>query len=455
MAFTVQTPSGVAGTNANLSLLTDLQILAPHVYPDLIKKYGAQNYTWVLEAIGLKEKVDGQTFFHFEDYGKLHASIKVKTQVTAPAAGASVTVTLDTTDYFNSGTQSPIRVGEVVRIDSSGFEGKITAIDTSTPNAHTATILPLKSSAAFVSAGSANLLAGEILLFRGITEAGENSSQYNSLTNLTQKYTNTTTEIREDWQITDRAMIEQVYFEIDGRPFYKYKGIDDATQRFMNNREFKLMTGDVANNLATAGGSLGTQGLIPAVQANGQITQYTAGQLTIAKIHEITRGLDFYGGAQEYHWLSDTYQYQELNDQLFQTYNGGGIVWEYAGGSEQVAVGYGFKSLAIDNYTIHFKKYTTFNSETVYGRASANGSEFRNYGLLIPMKQWSDPVNKNNIPTLRVVYNAPEGASEVTVAETGLFARVPTNNNANLTVTMLAYCGLRVFAANQFMIISQ
>lgn len=452
MAFTVNQPAGVAGVNSNLSLLTDLQVLAPHAYPSLIKKYGSQNYTWVLEAIGMKEKVNGQTFFHFEDYGKLHPSIKVKTTVTQSTQGATVTVTLDTTDYYNSGTQSPIRVGEVVRIDSSGFEGQITAINTSTPNAHTATILPLKGNATFASAGSTSLLAGEILLFRGITEAGENSSQFNSLTNLTQKYTNTTTEIREDWQVTDRGMIEQLYFEIDGRPFYKYKGIDDATQRFMNNREFKLMSGDVANNLSN--GSLGTQGLIPTVQQNGQITQYTAGQLNISKIHEITRGLDFYGGAQEYHWLSDTYQYQEINDQLFQTYNGGGIVWDYAGGNEELAINYGFKSISIDNYTIHFKKYTTFNSESVYGRASSS-SQFRNYGLLIPMKQHYDLVRRENIPTLRVVYNAPEGAPEITVAETGLYARVPTNSNANLTVTMMAYCGLRVFAANQFMIISQ
>jgi hypothetical protein len=453
MPFTVNQPAGIAGSNVPVSLLSDLQILTPHSYPDFIQKYGNENYSWLLEAIGLKEKINGQTFFHFEPYGKLHSSIKNNALVTPSGAGDSVTVTLASTDYFNSGTESPIRVGEVVRIDSSGIEGKITAVDKSTAYAHTATIQPLQSSQYFASAGGSNtLLANEILLFRGDTEAGENSTQIDSLTNLTQRYTNTTTEIRDDWTITDRGMIEEVYFEYDGKPFYKYKGIDESTRRFINNREFKLMTGDIANNLSN--GSTGTQGLIPCVVANGQNTQYTAGSLNIAKIHEITRGLDFYGGAAEYHWLSDTYQYQELIDNLFASYSSGAIIWAYAGGSEDIAVSYGFKSLYIDGYNFHFKKYGMFNSERVYGRASANGSLFRNYGLLIPMKQWTDPIQKTQIPTLRVVYNAPEGSPEITVAETGLFARIPTNNTAQLCVTQLAYCGMRVFAANQYMILS-
>jgi hypothetical protein len=451
MAYTVNQPAGVAGVAADATLLSDLSILAPHCYPDFIKKYGAENYTFILEAIGLKEKVNGQSYFHFEPFGKLHPSIKNNAAVTQAAEGDSVTLTLAAGDHWNSGTESAPRIGESVRIDSSGLEGKITAKNTGTASAHTITILPNRDDVAFASAGGTAIAAGEILQLIGDVEAGENSEGIDSFTNLTQKYENTTTEIRDDWTITDRAMIEQIFFKYDGRDYFKYKGIDESTQRFVNNREFKLMKGDIANNLTN--GSKGTKGLIPTVDADGQSVQYTAGQMTISKIHEITRGLDYYGGAQEYHWLQDVFQNQELMDQLFQQYSGGGIVWNFAGGSAEVAAAYGFQSIAIDGYVMHFKKYLPFNSEAVYGRASTN-SQFRNYGLLIPMKQWTDPIRKVQIPTLRVVYNAPDNGPEIKVTETGMYASRPTDNKAHLTVTQLAYCGMRVFAANQYMIVS-
>lgn len=455
MAFTVNTPAGVANPSPiNRAFVSDLQMLVPHYYDQFVARYGNENYTWLLEAIGLKQRITGRDFFHFESYGKLHASIRVNAQVTPSGAGDAVTVTLSASDHYNSGTESPIRVNEVVRIDSSGIEGKITAVNKTTPNAHTATILPLKTTDTFASAGSSNLLAGEILLFRGDTEAGENSTQIDGITNLTEKFTNTTTEIRDDWSITDRALMEQIFVEFDGMPYYTYKGLHDMVQRFANTKEFKLMSGDVANNLASNGGSVGTQGLIPRVEDDGQSVQYTPGQLTIAKIQEITRGLDWYGGAQEYHWLCDNYQYDELMNQLFQTYNGGAIIWDFAGKSQEAAVAYGFSSLALgQGYNIHFKKYRPFNSEAVYGRASAN-SQFRNYGILIPMKQWDDPVQKTKIPTMRVMYQAAEGKPEIVSVDTGMFARTPTNNNANLVITNLCYAGLEVFAANQFVIVS-
>lgn len=456
MAFTPKQPVGVsAGASPiNRAFLTDLQILIPHYYDRFVERYGNENYTWLLEAIGLKARITGQSFFHFESYSKLHASIAVNATVAGPGAGNPITVTLSPGDHFQSGTMSPIRVNEVVRVDSSGFEGKITAINTTTPSAHTATIQPLKSTVNFTSSGSTSLLAGEILTFMGITEAGENSTQSNGLTNLTQQFNNTTTQIRDDWEITDLALMEQTYVNFDGRPYYTYKGLKDMVQRFANNREFKLMKGDVANNLAAFGGSLGTQGLIPRVQTDGQNYQYTPGQLTISQIQSIVRGLDFYGGAQEYHWLSDSYQYDELMNQLFQAYNGGAVIWDYAGGSEEAATSYGFKTLSIgQGYVFHFKKYKPFNSESVWGRASTN-SQFRNYGIMIPMKQWTDPVSKAQIPTMRIIYNAAEGKPEIISVDTGMFARTPTNNNANLTITNLAYCGIEVFAANQFLIVS-
>lgn len=451
-AFAPNVPSGIAQSALQRQLLSDLQLLKPHYNPFFIKKYGNESYTLILDMLGLKKQITGRDFFHYETYGKLHQKITVNTDVTGITAGADVIVTLSAADHYSSGTVSPIRTGEVVKIDSSGLEGRIISVNTTTPNAHTATIRPLKTGVPFTSAGSSSVLSsGEVLKLMGATDIGENSSQLNSITNLTDKVSNTTTEIRDDWTITDRAMIEELQFEYNGQPYFKYKGMDESARRFLNSREFKLIFGDTANNLSAYGGSVGTQGLLSQINSGGQVVTYTPGLLNISKLHEITRGLNFYGGAEEYHWLCDIYQRQELDDQLFQAY-GNAILWNYVGGDAQTAIGYGFSSVQMDGYNLHIKNYKGFNSEAVWGAASAN-SQYRNYGILIPMKMGSDPVTQNQMHSVSLVWNSPNN-QEILVKESGLWSSVGVPNVSNLTVTHLGFYGIEVFARNQFMIVT-
>lgn len=448
-------PSSISQPVSNRAiLLTDVQLLAPHCYKDFVENYGAQSWITILDLLGKKERIKGRDFFHFENRGKLHSKITVQTQVTAPAAGADVTVVATAGDHTNSGTWSPWRVGEVVRASTSGVEGKIVSVNKTTPNAHSAVIRPLKSTQAFVSAGSANLAAGELLQFMGVTEAGERSAAPDPLIPLPRKISNTTTEVREVWRETDRSMIEELIYNIDGQPYYKYKGMGDAQKRFLNDKAFKLMFGDIADNLGALGGSVGTQGLVPRVRIDGQTQGYTAGSLGIPDIHAVSRLLDFNGGAQEYHWLQDTYQNQEFNDELFTQYNAGAIVWNSVGGSSDIAIGYGFASVAIDGYVFHIRKEPMFNPQTVWGAAPTTGTpEFQNFGIFVPQKQFTDPVRKAQIPAASIIYNEVEGNSDMKVWETGAYAKQPNSEIAELAVHWLCYPGLRVFGANQYAIL--
>lgn len=435
-------------------LLTDLQFLEPHCYKDFVENYGPQSYVTILEMLGKTETVQGMTYFHFEDLGKLEQKVSVQTLITAPAAGADVVVTATAADHAASGTQSPWRVEEVVRVSSSGVEGKIISINTATPNAHTATIRPLKTTLAFTSAGSANLLAGELLEFRGMTEVGERSIARNPLIDRERKVTNTTTQIREVWRQTDLSMIERLEFEFDGQPFYKYRGMNRAQRRFQNAKAFKLLMGDSADNLGAVGGSLGTQGAIPRTRADGGTITYTPGALDIPKIQEVTRYLEYNGGAQENHWIMDILQRQEVNNEIFQTYNGGAIIWNSVGGSADISIGYGFASIEIDGYVFHMRNERMFSPEAVYGAAATVAPpEFRNFGWIVPQKQWMDPVRKVMTPSMGIVYNSVPGQPTMKTVETGAYANVPTSSVMELEVNWIQYCGVRQFSANQFLIL--
>ena len=420
--------------------VSDLSILKPQYYDKFIEKYGSQNYTQLLEALGMKATVPSREFFHFESKGKLHSAVQLSGGALATvAAGAAVDVTI-AAGYVDGG-KSPLRVGEVVENAATGVQYKITAVASAT----VCTIKPLLAAIDANDDLGANSTA--FLLFRGITEAGEASSKFNSLTGLTEKKTFYTTEIREDFSITDRAKIEELYFEVNGQAYYTYKGLDEAVRRFMNNKEFKLMFGSAADNIT---GTVGATGLIPQIKAGGQNYQWgTDSSFTIADFHALARLADFNGGAQEYHFLMDSYLRTAVDDSLFSTYGNGAILWANAGGSQDMAIKYGFDSLKIDGTTFHLKKYLPFNAEAVYG-VTPTTSLYKNSGILIPMKEGRDAQSGDKIPSLRIVTNEVEPGKEVKVWETGALAKVPTSDKMELNVHHMAYAGVQVFAANQY-----
>jgi hypothetical protein len=121
-------------------------------------------FQWLATFDGMQE-VKNQNFFWFESRGKNQLAVTNLNAVNAPAAGATVTINIPAGELYSSGTSySPLRVGETVYVASSNIGGEILTV----PTPDSATIRPKKSTEAFVSAGSANLLAGEILIFGGL-----------------------------------------------------------------------------------------------------------------------------------------------------------------------------------------------------------------------------------------------------------------------------------------------
>lgn len=444
-------PSAFVNPGAGLTkgIVSDLSILKPQYYPKFISKYGAQNYTMLLEMLGFKGQVKSQTIRHWEDLGKLHQAVQVKTNVTGATNGSAVTFELTTGSHYDSGTKSPIRVGEIVEIASTGIQGKVISVDKTSANAHTATVRPLSSTQQFESAAvDGRLDANEWILFRGQAAVGEASSKGDALIPRVEEVLNYVSEIREDWRVTDRAMIEEIWFGEN----YSYKGLEDAVKRYMNNKEFTLVFGNQITNTNASSTSKNTIGLIQQIESRGTGVSYTAGSLDRAKLHEVTRALDFNGGSMENHILADVFLRQELDDELFDLYDAGAILWGTVGGSKEAAAMYGFGSITMDGYTFHIKKYMPFSPEAVYG-ATPTDHQYKNFGIVVPMAQGRDPQTGERYNSIEVTYNNVNG-KDLHIWETGAFAKNPTSDVAELNVHHLCYAGLRVFAANRFVRLS-
>ena len=466
-SYPAYSQGAISSSSANRALLNDLNIFDRSFEKNLVRKYGAENYAIVQMALGnsvTEAKSDNRLFYHYEKRG-LHQAVKVRAAVVAPAAGATISVTIGDSAAANAAADpyyysaaTPLRVGEVVRIMTSGIEGQVIA-KTSGAGVYPEVweIKPLVAAQALTSAGSANLLAADFLLLRGAVNIGEGSTALNGMSPILDKITNTTTEHRDDFTITDRADLEKNEVDFgNGNFYYYYLAQDDMNRRYMNNAFFKIMEGVAVDNIA---GTVGTTGVIPRVAAGGSTIQYTAGQFggvsgtDMSNMQSITRALNFYGGSGEYHFLQDIYQRQEVNNLLFGKYANGAISYGSVGGSQEAAAAYGFSSFMIDGYTFHFFLNNMFSPEAVYHiSAGALTPEKRNYGLLIPQKINSDAKTGKQFPSFQIVFQEVNG-QRILTTETGMLAPSNKTTTANKTISMISYPGVRVFGANQYCIV--
>lgn len=451
---------------ATQALVSQLQLLTPQYYKKYVEKYGNEDYTWWLQTFGGMEQVFNRDYFWFENRGKNMLAVSTLSQVTTPAAGATVSITV-ADEYYNTGTQNPIRIGETVRTASSNIEGEVLTLDTTTPGAFVITVRPKIATQAFVSYGSTSLLAGEVLQLAGDTEAGEASTSINPQVHLDVKITNSITEMRESWSATDLAEMTQVFYDNGvsgdipsggnqaGVSYFTLKGLIKANMRFKNNVEFKLMKGNIQTNTGL-GNSVGAEGLIPQIVDRGESLTYTS--IDIAKLHEITRIMDVNGCAKDNLWLMDIFQRQNFSDGIFTEYPAGAYIWGKNELSEEAAIAYGVQSVYIDGYMLKAKKYTPFNSEVVYGKTPTT-DYFRNFGVICPQGTTMDARDASKTyKNVTLMYQQPPRGGTIgngiRVWRHGGGSENPTNGTMNDNVEMITYRSIRVTAANQFIIVN-
>jgi hypothetical protein len=462
-------PGAVSAQYANRQLISDLQLLTPQYYKQYVEKYGNEDFTWWLATYGGMEEVKNRNYFWFENRGKLMVGVQSSGNVAA-SAGATITLTLASGDHYDGGTESPLRVGETVRVASTNVEGEIIAVNKTVAGAHTFDVRPKIITQALNSAGSANFLSTDVMLFGGDMDAGEASSSINPLIHLDEKYQNNITEMRESWSATDLAEMTEVFYNSGvsgnemaggaqaGTSYFTYKGLVKSNQRFINNVEFKLMRGNIVNNTGlTTTSSVGSEGIIPKILADGETIGYTPGTLDIAKMHEITRVMDVNGCANENIWLQDIFQRQNFSDGLFKEFPAGAYVWGSNEKSEEAAINYGVETLRIDGYMFKVKKYKQFNTEMTTGITPVNDF-FRNFGMICPQGETRDAKDvTKSYKNITVMYQQPPKGgttgNAIRVWQWGGGSQNPTTGTMTDNIETITYRGTRVVAANQFIIV--
>lgn len=466
-------PGAISLPYLNRTLISDLQLLSPAYWSEYVNIYGNEDLTWWLSTFGGMEEVKNRDYFWFEQRGKLMVAITNKTTVGA-AANATITVTIIVGDHFGSGTESPLRVGETVRVASTNVEGVILTIDKSVDNAHSCTIRPKKLGTSLATAGQVSLLANDILIFGGDVDAGEASDSIQPLIPLDIKRTNSVTELRETWAASDLAEMTAIFYTSGnaqsgllpggnqaGTSYFTYSGLCKAEQRFKNYVEEKLVFGDVQTNTGL-NNSTGAIGLVPNILQNSPTLTYTPGNLDIGFAHLVTRLMRVNGTAKQAMWLSDVFQSEDFSDSLFAQFPAGAFVWGQGEKSQEASLAYGFRSLNIDGFLLQKKTYENFNTEIKTGKTPAI-DRFRDFGIICPMG--AVPVTGTNgggsgmYKNISVVYMPPPATETGTVAngirvwEHGGGSRKSSDGKMIDYIEMLTYRSVRCAGLNQFIVV--
>lgn len=461
---------GISG-GANRTLISNLQLLTPQFHRQFVEKYGSETFAWWLANYGGMEEVKNRNYFWFESRGKLQIGIQLASNAAGATPGATVACTLAAGFHFNSGTQSPLRVGETVYIASTNVGGEILGPIVETANAFTFNLRPKQSTQSLASAGQAStLLATDVIIFGGRADVGEASGTNVPQIYLTERYENNITEFHDTWSATDLGEMTDVFIDsgVSGSPiggaqqagtsYFTYMGLTKASQRFVNNVERKLMFGDVVNNTGLlTDTSVGAEGFFPKIIADGETVGYTPANLDIAFLHTLTRVMDVNGCTKQNLWMQDIFQRQDFSDGLFAQFPAGAFVWGQGERSEEASVAYGFRSIFIDGYHFQVAKYKNLNTEAYTGLTPAT-DYFRNSGFICPMGETPDAKTPSrSYKNMTVMSQQPPAGGSIgngiRVWNHGGGSRNPTDGTLRDNIEMACYRSLRIVAANQFIFV--
>lgn len=424
------------------TLISELNIVVPRAYKEFIDKFQFVPYVMMNELAGNTMATDNKLFYWYESKGR-QMSFVTSTNAASPAVSASTTVDISADDTYASGQKSLPEVGMIFYNSRTGVESRVTAVDKSTPSAHTMTIKPV------ISTESASFVIGDTFQGRGFKYVGEASDYTTTQVQTIDKYTNYATQIRIDSRFTDLNLAEAIDFEYDGQRYYKYKQLADDNKKFLLQKELMLMDSNLTDNLGYS--ESGSAGVIQQTEANGLQIGYSSfgAQTTFA---DIERQLDSQGAPAEYDWLCDVNQDIAIQNALGNDFNNGAIL--YAQGQQADGdLARGFKSFQPYHRKFNFTRYLPFSDAAFYG-SNPSGSLRKNFGLLIPKGTSTDAKTRNVVPRFNIRYQDILGnGQKVQIAETGALAKVPTSAKMELTVSQVGYFGVQVMGANQYAIV--
>jgi hypothetical protein len=447
-------------TGLTTGIFNELNFVTPDWQPKLNAKYGNSSYILAGEILGKgvvrEDMTTTNTYSHFEKGRSFGVGI-VNANVTGITSGANVTAVLKSPESYNNGatgTQSPFNTGQTVTLRSNGRKATVGTV-TRTAGAFSIVFTPL-GAYSFASGTSTTTLSAldAIEVIGGTQLAGESSGAQLTTQPKLYRYDNTATVLRVGCKTSDLAGMNKTQIDFGGGNNYLGKlAVTNMNLQILYSVENAIMEGVPYANTS----SVGTIGVLPEVVSRGGEVDYIIGTFAAADFQRVTRVIDNNGGPEEYHFLQDLNQRQNINTTLFGIYPNGMINYGSVGFGSEAAVALGFKSFSTDTCSFHFHRYKGFSAPSMYGYTpNTSLGDFRaNFGLAAPQGNTRDAKTDETMPYMQWVFQKnPEIPTAQKYYAWGLgYTQDTKTEEASNSFHQITYVGSRVVAAEQFIII--
>lgn len=463
MAVQATTPSALrsaASWNYLNSVSLPEGLLKPQVGSSLVRRYGTQSLTGLMQELGLTERVESIIFNHYEE-DFIHEVIKVE-NASAGAANAVVTLTVQSDYRFSiSNNNSPYvasgsttvtmpRVYDIVEFED-GTVAQVTAVSGNTfnvaPVVSGENIPAVTTSSVIINTGRANV---------------EGGTTPDGIQTQLLSYTNNTMILDDAYVVYEGGAAAITWLdnlgESGNESYWYLEGINNTKTRFENFCEMTAMTGKKITNTTLAGTSgFGTskitEGFIPFIENYGNVENYTKNSWSETDLDNLVDELNKYKAAEENMILAGLPLRRQF-DTYLRTSAGltdGGII--YSTLPEEKAVNLGFKSFTKDGYTFHLKRYDVFTDVKTLG--ASDNFKYPHLGLVAPLDETSLPDPQGgttSVPSFSIAYNDVNGMEPMGYKEwvTGGLGDANTDDTDQMKINFRKRFAFHGKGANRF-----
>ena len=375
----------------------------------LVKRYGDQGITGLMELLGTKKETTANKFEHYEETF-LH------NHFTATITSDELLVDNAFTDSGSSDDtgNSALRDGDLIL----GADGSMLYV-TAALAGNDFTVKDMNGAVVNAKGNQAYAIVGNAYAER-TDQPGE------GITPRVIQYSNQCQIIKESFSVSGSEATNAIYVKVNNQEFgsgylWYLQGEADTYQRFMDYCELAMIVGESGDGTLSSAdtdtdgssavtGIKTTEGLLKFMENKGQTMDLGSSAITMADFDAAVKSLDKFRGAKEMALYAGINLSLDIDDLLAAqgAYAAGGANYGTFANSKDMALNLGFNSFSRGGYTFHKKTYDLFNRPDLLGAA---GFKYNGYGMCIPMDSQRDARSGEKIPSLRMRYKAANGYS--------------------------------------------
>ena len=420
----------------------------------LIKRYGNQGITGLMELLGSKKETTANKFEHYEETF-LHNSF------TGSVSSADLTVDTGFVDSGDTSGNTAVRDGDLL-LGADNIMYYVTGKADGSASSQPEDNFQLK----LVSTGAlAGTISNQAYAIVGNAHAERTDQPGEGITPRVIQYSNSCQIIKESFSVSGSEATNAIYVKVNNQEFgtgylWYLQGEADTYQRFMDYSELAMIIGQAGDSTLDDGATDGagaivktTEGLLNFIENKGQTMDLGSSAITMADFDAAIKSLDKFRGAKEMALYAGINLSLDIDDLLAAqgAYAAGGANYGTFANSKDIALNLGFNSFSRGGYTFHKKTYDLFNRPDLLG---ADGFKFNGFGICIPMDNQRDAQSGESIPSLRMRYKAANGYSrEMEHWLTGsAVLQNRTNEKDELRSHYRTERGFEGFAPNRFLL---